>query len=193
MKPIRSMVLVSGGPLSRQLGASQLYERLQAEIRSCGLADEISLAMVSDFGRHDFLPIVVVYPDAVIYGPVHPEDAARLVEEHLSNGQPVEDLRAPVRELTGPIAWLRSRKGSLPAEQRIVLARTGVIDPESIDEYIASDGYQALGHALTEMTPQEVIDEINRAGLQGRGGAGFPTGRKWSFVASAPGQPKYVI
>jgi NADP-reducing hydrogenase subunit HndC len=193
MKTIRSMVLVSGDPLSQQLGSGQLYERLQAEIRSRGLGDEISLVMVSDLGRHDCLPIVVVYPDAVIYGPVHPEDAARLVEEHLSHGHTVEDLRAPVRELSGPIAWLRSRKGSLPAEQRIVLARAGVIDPESIEEFIAGDGYQALGHALTEMTPQEVIDEINRAGLQGRGGAGFPTGRKWSFVASAPGQPKYVI
>jgi NADP-reducing hydrogenase subunit HndC len=193
MKTIRSMVLVSGDPLSLQLGANQLYESLKLEIQKHDLADEISLAMVSDFGRHDCLPIVVVYPDAVIYGPVRPEDAAHLVEEHLSKGRVVEELRAPLRELSGPIAWLRARKGSLPAEQRIVLARAGVIDPESIEDYIAHDGYQALGRALTEMTPQEVIDEINRASLQGRGGAGFPTGRKWSFVANAPGQPKYVI
>ncbi|MEJ2598501.1 MAG: NADH-quinone oxidoreductase subunit NuoF [Anaerolineales bacterium] len=190
---VRSMVLISGDPLSQQLGAAQLYESLQAEIRKYGIDDEISLAMVSDFGRHDCLPIVVVYPEAVIYGPVHPEDATHLVEEHLHKGNIVEELRAPVRELSGPIAWLRARKGSLPAEQRIVLARAGVIDPESVEEYIGSDGYQALGHALTDMTPQEVIDEISRSGLQGRGGAGFPTGRKWSFVASAPGQPKYVI
>jgi NADP-reducing hydrogenase subunit HndC len=193
MKTIRSMVLVSGDPLSLQLGANQLYENLQLEIQKLGLADEISLVMVSDFGRHDCLPIVVVYPDAVIYGPVRQEDAAHLVEEHLYKGRVVEELRAPVRELSGPIAWLRARKGSLPAEQRIVLERAGVIDPESIEDYIAHDGYQALGRALTEMTPQEVIDEINRASLQGRGGAGFPTGRKWSFVANAPGQPKYVI
>jgi NADP-reducing hydrogenase subunit HndC len=193
MKTIRSMVLVSGDPLSLQLGANQLYENLQLEIQKLGLADEISLVMVSDFGRHDCLPIVVVYPDAVIYGPVHAEDAAHLVEEHLYKGRVVEELRAPVREISGPIAWLRARKGSLPAEQRIVLERAGVIDPESIEDYIAHDGYQALGRALTEMTPQEVIDEINRASLQGRGGAGFPTGRKWSFVANAPGQPKYVI
>lgn len=190
---VRSMVLISGDPLSQQLGAAQLYENLQAEIRKHGIDDEISLAKVSDLGRHDCLPIVVVYPEAVIYGPVHPEDAAHLVEEHLYKGNIVEELRAPMRELSGPIAWLRARKGSLPAEQRIVLARAGVIDPESVDEYIASDGYQALGRAMTDMTPQEVIDEINRSGLQGRGGAGFPTGRKWSFVASAPGQPKYVI
>jgi NADP-reducing hydrogenase subunit HndC len=193
MKTVRSMVLVSGDPLSQQLGADQLFENLQSEIQRFGLMDEISVAKVNDFGRHDCLPIVVVYPDVVIYGPVHPEDAAHLVEEHLLNGHVVDELRAPARELSGSIAWLRARKGSLPAEQRIVLSRAGIIDPESIEEYIASDGYQALGRALTEMTPQEVIDEINRASLQGRGGAGFPTGRKWSFVANAPGQPKYVI
>jgi NADP-reducing hydrogenase subunit HndC len=193
MKTIRSMVLVSMDPLSQQLGARQVFERLQSEIQSLGLKDEVSLATVSDLGRHDCLPVVVVYPDAVIYGPVHPEDVPQLVEEHLEKGRVIEQLRAPVRELSGPIAWLRARKGSLPAEQRIVLERAGVIDPESIQDYIAKDGYQALGKALTKMTPQEVIDELNRAGLQGRGGAGFPTGRKMSFVANAPGQPKYVI
>jgi NADP-reducing hydrogenase subunit HndC len=193
MKTVRAMVLVSGDPLSQQLGARQLVERLQSEIGRRGLAEEISLAMVSDFGRHDCLPVVVVYPEAVVYGPVRPEDAPRLVEEHLVNGRLVEELQAPVRELSGQIAWLRARKGSLPAEQRIVLRRVGLIDPESIEDYIANDGYQALGRALTGMTPLEVIDEINRASLQGRGGAGFPTGRKWSFVANAPGQPKYVI
>jgi NADP-reducing hydrogenase subunit HndC len=193
MKTIRSMVLVSNDPLSQQLGASQLFERLGSEIRTRGLSDEVSLATVSDLGRHDCLPVVVIYPEAVIYGPVHPEDAARLVEEHLVNARVVEELRAPVRELSGPIAWLRARQGSLPAEQRIVLERAGLIDPESIQDYIISQGYQALGKALTKMTPQEVIDELNRAGLQGRGGAGFPTGRKMSFVSTAPGQPKYVI
>jgi NADP-reducing hydrogenase subunit HndC len=193
MKTIRSMVLVSMDPLSQQLGAEQVFERLGSEIQRLGLKDEVSLATVSDLGRHDCLPIVVVYPEAVIYGPVHLEDAAQLVEEHFGKGRVVDELRAPVRELSGPIAWLRARKGSLPAEQRIVLERAGVIDPESIQDYIAKDGYQALGKALTKMTPQEVIDELNRAGLQGRGGAGFPTGRKMSFVANAPGQPKYVI
>lgn len=193
MKTIRSMVIVSGDPVSLQRGASELMQALQKEIKAFDLADEITVAMASDLGRHDALPLVVVYPDAVVYGPVQPSQARLLVEEHLYKGRVAEALLAPVRELSGTIAWLRARKGTLPAEQRIVLRRAGLIDPESIDDYILHDGYQALGKALTTMTPAEVIDEITRSGLQGRGGAGFPTGRKWFFVAGAPGQPKYVI
>lgn len=193
MKTIRSMVLVSSDPLSVQLGAQELSQALQKEIEAFGLSDEITLATVSDFGRHDAVPMVVIYPEAVVYGPVRVEDAHHLVEEHLYKGRVVESLLAPVRELTGQIAWLRARKGTLPAEQRIVLERAGRIDPESIEEYILYNGYEALAKALTEMTPAEVIAEIDASGLQGRGGAGFPTGRKWSFVAAAPGEPKYVI
>jgi len=187
------MVLVSSDTLSLQRGAEALVENIQKEILSRGMGDEISVTMVSDLGRHDSLPMVVVYPEAVVYGPVMPEDAAHLVEEHLYKGRVVPELMAPVRELTGQIAWLRARKGSLPAEQRIVLQRAGTIDPESIDDYLINDGYLALGKALTQMSPAEVIDELSKSGLQGRGGAGFPAGRKWSFVASAPGTPKYII
>jgi len=193
MKTIRSMVLISSDPQSEQRGAYRLQEALQQEIEAYGLADEISLAMAGDLGRHDALPMVVVYPEAVVYGPVRPEDAHLLVEEHLYKGRVVESLLAPVRELSGSIAWLRARKGAMPAEQRIVLQRAGRIDPESIEEYILNEGYEALAKVLTGMTPQEVIAELDASGLQGRGGAGFPTARKWSFVASAEGDPKYVI
>lgn len=193
MKNFRSMVLVSGDTLSLQNGANQLLQRLKEEIKASGLVDEIDIRMVPDLGRHDAVPLVVIYPDAVVYGPVKPEDAPTLVKEHLINGQIVEALRAPVRELTGSIAWLRARKGTLPAEQRIVLERAGLIDPENIDDYILHNGYEALGKVLTRMSPEEVRDKIDRSGLQGRGGAGFPVGRKWAFVSKAPGQPKYVI
>ena len=193
MKTIRSMVLVSSDPASLRQGAQRLFERLQEEIQAFGLEDEISITQVSDLGRHDAIPMVVVYPEAVVYGPVRPEDAHFLVEEHLYKGRVAQDLLAPVRELSGPIAWVRSRKGTLPAEQRIVLERAGRIDPENIEDYIVNGGYEALARAVTELTPSEVMDELDKAGLQGRGGAGFPTGRKWSFVASASGQPKYVI
>jgi NADP-reducing hydrogenase subunit HndC len=193
MNITRSMVLVSNDPTSLSLGAEQVLQQLQEEIARCGLADEIVVSTISEVGRNDALPMVVVYPEAVVYGPVRPDDAAFLVEEHLLKGRVVEDLRAPIRELSGPIAWVRSRKGALPAEQRILLERVGRTDPESIDEYIIHNGYQALGKALQGMTPAEVIDEITRSGLQGRGGAGFPTGRKWSFVSMAKGSPKYVI
>ena len=186
MKTFRSMILVSGDTLSLQYGADQLFQRLQEEIKAAGLSDDIDIKLVPDLGRQDAVPLVVIYPEAVVYGPVKPEDAHALVEEHLVKGQIGEHLRAPVRELTGAIAWLRARKGTLPAEQRIVLERAGLIDPENIDDYILHDGYAALGKALTRMTPDEVRDKIARSGLQGRGGAGFPVGRKWGFVSKAP-------
>jgi NADP-reducing hydrogenase subunit HndC len=168
----RSMVLVSYGPTSLQNGAQELYQSLQDEIRAFGLADEISISTIDDLGRVDAIPMVIVYPEAVLYGPVTPEDAHHLVEEHLYKGRIVEELRAPVRELTGSIAWLRSRQGTLPAEQRIVLQRAGIIDPQSIEEYIIHNGYEALAKMFAEMSPKDVIDELDKSGLRGRGGAG---------------------
>lgn len=193
MKSIRSMVLISNDSASQLHGAADVYQQLQEEIEKFGLADEVSVTTVADIGRHDAIPMVIIYPEAVIYGPVKPDQVHHLVEEHLYKGRIVEDMLAPVKELSGQIAWLRTRKGTLPAEKRIVLERAGLIDPESIDDYILNDGYQALAKAVTEMTPKEVIGTIERSGLQGRGGAGFSVGRKWTFVANAPGEPKYVI
>jgi NADP-reducing hydrogenase subunit HndC len=193
MKTYRSMVLVTYGPNSLQYGANELYQCLQKEIEAFGLSDEISLSTIGDFGRVDAIPMVIVYPEAVLYGPVTPDKAHHLVEEHLYKGRIVEELRAPIRELSGPIAWLRSREGTLPAEQRIVLQRAGIIDPESIEDYIVNNGYEALAKMFTEMSPKDVIVELDKSGLRGRGGAGFPVGRKWSFVAGAEGSPKYVI
>lgn len=193
MKMTRSMVLVSSDPISMQLGAQEVFEALQENIKAFGLEDEISLTMIGDVGRHDALPLVIVYPEAVIYGPVTPEKVPYLVEEHLYKGRIAEDLVASVRELSGRIAWLHARKGTLPAEQRIVLRRAGIIDPTSIEDYILNDGYMALGKVLTSMTPAEVIEEVKKSGLRGRGGAGFPTGTKWGFVAREKSEKKYII
>ncbi len=193
MKTIRAMILVSEDEESNRLGGKEVFQNLQSAIQEFGLQDEVAIATITDLGRHDVLPLVMVYPEAVIYGPVKPQDARFLVEEHLYKGRIAERMLAPARELTGRIAWLRARKGSLPAEHRVVLQRAGRIDPESIDDYIVNEGYTALGKALTQMTPAEVIAELEKSGLQGRGGAGFPVGRKWGFVAGAPGSPKYVV
>ncbi len=192
MNAYRSMVLVSSDPLSMERGAKKVFARLQKEISTFGLEDEISLSMVGDVGRNDAAPIVIVYPEAVVYGPVKEEDVPFLVEEHLYKGRIAAGLQAATRELSGRIAWISARKGTLPAEYRIVLKNAGLIDP-SIEDYITHDGYMALGRALTEMSPEEVIAEIKSSGLKGRGGAGFPTGLKWGFVANAPGDKKYVI
>lgn len=194
MKTYRSLVLISSDPESMVRGAQDIFHRFVDEIDARGLGDEVAITMVSDIGRHDLtLPIVIVYPETVIYSPVSLDDVPHLVEEHLYKGRIVEQLLAPPKELSGPIAWLRSRKGTLPAEHRIVLERAGIIDPEDIDDYIIHDGYLALGKVLSELTPEGVIGELDKSGLQGRGGAGFPAARKMMFVAKAPGTPKYVI
>ncbi len=193
MKSIRSMVLVSSDPLSLERGAQSVFDQLQKEIKHFDLSDEISITQVGDVGRHDALPIVIVYPEAVIYGPVKEEDVHHLVEEHLYKGRIATELEASAKELTGKIAWVNSRKGTMPAEQRIVLQRAGIIDPTNIEDYILNEGYQAIGKILSEMTPREVIDEIKASGLRGRGGAGFPTGTKWGFVAGVKQNKKYVI
>jgi NADP-reducing hydrogenase subunit HndC len=193
MKAIRSLVLVSSDPESTRRGAQDVHRRIQREIQSFGLEDEVVVSMVGDVGRHDALPMVIVYPEAIIYGPVTPEDVHFLVEEHLVKGRTAAGLQASSRELSGRIAWLSARRGTLPAEQRIVLARAGLIDPEEIEDYIVHDGYEALATALTEMQPADVINEIAKSGLKGRGGAGFPTGMKWRFVSQTDAYPKYVI
>jgi NADP-reducing hydrogenase subunit HndC len=193
MQAVRSMVLVSSDAQSMEAGAQEVYTRLQKEIQSFDLEKEISLSMISDIGRHDSIPMVIVYPEAVIYGPVKPDDVHFLVEEHLYKGRIATGLQAPIRELSGKIAWLSARKGTLPAEKRIVLERAGIIDPASIDDYIVHDGYAALGKALTEMSPQEVVTHLEKSGLRGRGGAGFPTGTKWKFVAKTNSDHKYVV
>lgn len=193
MQAVRSMVLVSSDPQSMQAGAQEVYTRLQKEIQSFNLEKEISLSMISDIGRHDSVPMVIIYPEAIIYGPVKPDDVHFLVEEHLYKGRVAAGLQAPIKELSGKIAWLSARKGTLPAEKRIVLERAGIIDPTSVDDYIVHDGYVALGKVLTEMSPQDVIGTLEKSGLRGRGGAGFPTGTKWKFVANTKSEKKYIV
>jgi len=176
-----------------EMGAQEVFQKVQQEVHRLGLDEEVSVSMVGDVGRHDAIPMVIVYPEAVIYGPIKPDDVPFLVEEHLYKGRIAAGLQASQRELSGRIAWISARKGTLPAEKRVVLERAGVIDPENIEDYILHDGYQALGKALSELKPEEVIDVLKKSGLRGRGGAGFPTGTKWSFVAKAPGKQKYVV
>ncbi|MFZ3071393.1 MAG: NADH-quinone oxidoreductase subunit NuoF [Anaerolineaceae bacterium] len=192
MKPVRSMVLISNDPLSISRGSELLLSRFQEEIQKYGMTDEISLSLVSDLGRSDASPLVIIYPETVIYGPINTNDVAHIVEEHLYKGRIVDEKLAPSHELSGRVAWLTARKGTLPAENRVVLKNVGLIDPENIEDYISHDGYQAIGMAL-EMSREQLLATIAESGLQGRGGAGFPTGLKWSFVKKAPGEKKYVV
>jgi NADP-reducing hydrogenase subunit HndC len=193
MQTKRAMILVSNDPESVRLGANDLIQHLTEALAAYDLQDEVEISTLAGVGKSNILPLVVVYPEATIYGPVKPEDARFLVEEHLYKGRIATDLVSPPKQLSGNIGWLRAHKGYNPAEQRIVLERAGRIDPENIEEFIAENGYQALGKALTEMTSEQVIETIEKSGLQGRGGAGFPTGRKWKFVRMAKGEKKYII
>ncbi len=193
MKPVRSMVLVSNDPVSIERGAEEIFRSLQAEIRSLGLMDEVKVGTIGDITERDDLPLMIVYPEAVVYAPVSADDVSLIAGEHLLKGQIVRSLLGREHQPVGEISWLRTRYGALPVQQRIVLGRVGVVDPNSLDDYIVHDGYQALGKVLSHMSPESVVAELEKSGLQGRGGAGFPTGRKWGFVRSAGGRPKYVI
>lgn len=193
MQTKRAMILVSTDPESIRLGANELIQHLTEALTAYDLQEEVEISTLANIGASNILPLVVIYPEATVYGPVRAEDARFLVEEHLYKGRIATDLVAPSKQLSGNIGWLRARKGYNPAEQRIVLERAGRIDPENIEEFIVEHGYEALGKALTEMTPDQVIETVEKSGLQGRGGAGFPTGRKWKFVRMAKGDKKYIV
>jgi NADP-reducing hydrogenase subunit HndC len=193
MKAIRSMVLVSGDEESMKHRALDVFNAIQQQLTAFGLEEEITVSMVNDVSKPGLDPLVLVYPDAVIYGSVTTDDIPHLVEEHLYKGRVVEEKQISPYDLTGRVAWLTARKGTLPAENRIVLKNVGLIDPENVEDYILHSGYEALGKVLREMTPEETIAELKASGLRGRGGAGFPTGLKWGFVAGAKGDKKYVI
>ncbi len=184
-------IFVCQGTGCLSAGSGAVYEALKAEVERNGVKG----AKVDFTGCHGFCeqgPNVVVEPDGIFYTHVEAEDAAEIVSSHLRDGKPVERLfyRDPV---TGQAIPLYSDIKFYKGQQRIILRNCGHINPEKIDDYIARGGYQALEKALLKMTPQEVLEEITKSGLRGRGGAGFPAARKWEFCRNAPGEQKYVI
>lgn len=188
MRYYRSHVMVCTSPQCVDRGALTLMERLREELAAQGLADEVMVMETPHIGDCANGPEIMVYPDRVHYSGLTLEDVPALVEEYFKKGRVVTRLlsqfRPPIDRELGP---------PKPKEVRVVLRNCGKIDPENIEDYIAEDGYQALAKVLTEMTPEQVIEEILASGLRGRGGAGFPTGRKWQFCRAAAGSPKYVV
>lgn len=136
-------------------------------------------------------PIVIIRPEETFYAHVKPEDCEEIIESHICNGKKVERLLC--KDIDGAIVNKLDELTFYKKQKRIALKNCGVIDPEEVDEYIAFDGYKALEQVLTKMTPDEVIDVVSKSGLRGRGGAGFPTGKKWSFTQKAEGDQKYVV
>ena len=188
MKFYRSHVLVCVDPECLKKGAHEVMDALQDELVAQGLIEEVQVLETSRIGGCDQGPELMVYPEGVHYSNLTADDIAFLVEEHFLKGRiaqkfVTEEKAFADEELSAPTA----------KEIRVVLRNCGKIDPENIEDYIAEDGYQALGKVLFESTPEQVIDEVLKSGLRGRGGAGFPTGKKWQFARASQSSPKYVI
>ena len=191
MDMVRGHVLCCGGTGCTSSGSEGIIAEMEEQLKVFGLDKEIKVIKTGCFGLCALGPIVVVYPEGAFYSRVEKEDVKEIVEEHLLKGRIVKRLLYSETVEEDNIKSL-NEVGFYKSQKRVALRNCGVIDPENIDEYIAMDGYKALGKVLTEMTGQEVIDTILASGLRGRGGAGFPTGRKWQFTAGAPGKQKIV-
>lgn len=189
---IRADVLVCGGTACTASGSKKVLERLREEVAKKGLADEINVVQTGCHGFCENGPLVIVYPEGTFYVRVKPEDVPEIVEEHLYKGRIVERLLYH-EPTTGKKIPTYHEIDFYKKQKRVVLAKCGAIDPEKIEEYIAMGGYEALAKVLTTMTPEQVIEEVKKSGLRGRGGAGFPTGMKWQFAHASKGDKKYII
>ncbi|MFW6294365.1 MAG: NAD(P)H-dependent oxidoreductase subunit E, partial [Halanaerobium sp.] len=188
----RSHVLVCTGTGCVSSGAKTLKEKMEEELAAKDMSGEIKIVETGCHGFCEKGPIMIVYPEGVFYCEVSEDDVAEIVEEHLLKGRTVERLlfKEPMTEEQIPsyqdIDFYKKQK-------RIALSNCGKIDPEDIDEYIALGGYEAAGEVLTNMSSQDVINELKNSGLRGRGGGGFPTGLKWQFARNSDSDKKYVI
>ncbi len=188
----RSHVLVCGGTGCTSANAPAIIEALEAQIAEKGLADEVKVVQTGCHGLCALGPIMIVYPEGCFYSEVKVEDVPEIVEEHLLKGRIVKRLLYDDTVHQDVVKSIESTD-FYKKQKRVALRNCGVIDPENIDEYIAYDGYQALAKCLTEYTPEQVIQVIKDSGLRGRGGGGFPTGRKWELAAMNKADQKYVV
>lgn len=187
----RSHVLVCGGTGCTSSNSAAIIEALESEIKKHGLENEVKVVRTGCFGLCARGPIMVVYPEGSYYSLVKPEDVPEIVEEHLLKGRIVKRLL--FEEFTMDDIKSLKETDFYKKQHRVALRNCGVIDPENINEYIAYDGYAALAKCLSEYTPAQVIDIISESGLRGRGGGGFPTGKKWSFTAAQKSEQKHVV
>ncbi|MBQ9841086.1 MAG: 4Fe-4S binding protein [Erysipelotrichaceae bacterium] len=190
----RLHVLICAGTGCTSSRSLEIVKKLEEVLPAYHLENEVKIVKTGCFGLCQKGPIMAIYPDKIFYSHVTVDDVDEIVKEHFYKGRPVTRLElTDIDEKTKEKIFDIDQIKFYSKQKRIALRNCGVINPEDIYEYIAKDGYQALGKALTEMTPQEVIDEILKSGLRGRGGGGFPTGRKWQFARNSESDEKYVI
>ncbi len=191
---IRTHVMICGGTGCTSSDSPKIAEAMEQEIVKLGLQDEVKVVRTGCFGLCEMGPVMIVYPDGTFYSRVKVSDVPEIASEHLLKGRIVE--RLVHRDTEGgekvEVPTLKDIEFYKP-QLRVALRNCGVINPEDIEEYIAMDGYSALGKVLTEMTREQVIDVVTKSGLRGRGGAGFPTGLKWKFAAVNQTPNKYVV
>lgn len=186
-------VLVCGGTGCTSNHSGEVVEALKEQLGKHGLEDDVKIIQTGCQGLCAKGPVVVVHPGAVYYEEVNPKKVEAIVDEHIIGGVPADDYLLKEETTDGSPAKTMTESDFYTKQERIALRNCGVIDPENIDEYIATGGYEALGRCLTEMTPDEVIQVVMDSGIRGRGGAGFPTGKKWKFASGDRGNvQKYV-
>ena len=193
MNFVRSHILVCTGTGCSSSNSPKIIEAFERELKAQGMEQEARVVKTGCFGLCAMGPVVLVYPEGAFYTHVTPDDAAEIVSEHIVKGRIVQRLLHKEGDTAEKVTSLSDTK-FYKNQFRIALRNCGVINPENIDEYIGTGGYEALGRALTQQTPQQVIDAILASGLRGRGGAGFPTGRKWQMThdAVSPDGVKFV-
>ena len=188
----RTHILVCGGTGCSSSNSQALIDELNRELEEKGLAGEVQVIKTGCFGLCALGPVVIVYPEGCFYSHVTVEDIPEIVEEHILKGRIVTRLLYQETVVDDSTIKNLNHTKFYEKQTRVALRNCGVINPENIDEYIAMDGYEALGRVLTRMTPDEVIQVVKDSGLRGRGGGGFPTGQKWLFARQSPGDVKYV-
>ncbi len=192
MNLVRSHILVCGGTGCTSSGGEKILTEFEVQLKKAGIENEVKVVRTGCFGLCALGPIVIVYPEGAFYSMIEPKHVEEIVTEHLLKGRIVKHLLYEETIEADKNIKSLNEVDFYKKQLRIALRNCGVIDPENIDEYIAFDGYKALGKVLTEMTPEGVIDEMKKSGLRGRGGGGFPTGLKWDFAAKQPQGQKYV-
>ncbi|MBP8304912.1 MAG: SLBB domain-containing protein, partial [Phycisphaerae bacterium] len=186
-------ITLCAGPTCIRQDARRLHALVTEELKKHGLQDHVKINISGCLGMCAEGPLMVLNPGYTIYGGVKEKDVAEIIEQHLVRHKPVTRLVVQEDHLYNRFFRVFGDVGFFGKQMRITLRNCGIIDPENIDDYLALRGYEALAKALTEMTPQQVIAEVKKSGLRGRGGAGFPTGLKWEFTARETAEEKYVI